>query len=359
MIISKTPYRISFFGGGTDYHTWYQENGGCVLSTTINHYSHVFARILPPFFEYKSKIITNVMEFVSNNTEIKNDITRSVLEYLRYEDGVEIFYHGDLPTKSGIGSSSTYTVGLLNALHALDGKISSKKNLACEAVHVEREIIKDNVGVQDQIAAAYGGFNKIIISKDGNFEVQPIIVPPDRLKNLQDHFLLFYTGVSRKASNIASKKMQSMKDKQKQLFDMQNMVDEAIGILTSNKTLNEFGYLLDKTWKLKRDLASGVTNGFIDDMYSRAIKSGAIGGKLLGAGGGGFILFFVEPEYHASVKESLKEFLWVPFNFEFSGSQILLCENQQYSFTSKTRRNFFHLPDNTNRLTKLNMIEYV
>lgn len=360
MIISKTPYRISFFGGGTDYHTWYQYHGGCVLSTTINHYAHIYARVLPPFFKYKSKVVTDEkMEFVSSNNDIQSDITRSVIKYLEFEDGVEIFHHGDLPVKSGIGSSSTYTVGLLNALNALGGNMSSKKNLACEAVHIEREIIQDNVGVQDQIAAAYGGLNKITIHKDGHFEVQPIIIQPDRLQDLQNHFLLFYTGVSRKASDIAGKKMQSIKDKQQQLFEMQRMVDKAIKILTSNVSLNEFGALLDQTWKLKRGLTAGISNDFIDEMYSRATKDGAIGGKLLGAGGGGFILFFVEPDNHAAVKEALKEFLWVPFNFEFSGSQIVLYENQRYSLTSKTRRNFFHLANKNNRLSKLNRIEHV
>jgi D-glycero-alpha-D-manno-heptose-7-phosphate kinase len=343
MIISRTPYRISFFGGGTDYHPWYQEHGAELLTTTINHYCYLTCRFLPPFFQHKSKVVWSKIESVDDHNTIEHPCVKSVLDYLHIDRGVEIHYQGDLPARSGLGSSSAFTVGLLHGLYALRGEMVSKRNLACDAVHIERDMMRESVGVQDQIQTAYGGLNRIHVNANGDFSVQPMILPAARLVELQKHLLLFFTGVSRTASNIAAEQIQSIPQKQQQLHRMQTMVSEAEKILTEGKNINHFGELLDEAWCLKRSLTQSISPAFIDTIYDTAKKAGATGGKLLGAGGGGFILFFIKPELQPQLMQALSELLLVPFAFENAGSQIIYYDNQQYSQTAMTRRDFMHL----------------
>lgn len=347
MIISRTPYRVSFFGGGTDYHTWYNNHGGAVLSTTINHYCYLTCRHLPPFFDEKHRIVWSQIEKVNNTVDIKHPAVRAVLQYMQENNGLEIHHTGDLPARSGLGSSSAFTVGLLNAMHALQGRMSNKRELACEAVHIERDILKENVGVQDQIATAYGGFNKITILQNGDFGVEPIILPQERLSALQSHFLLFFTGIARTASDIAEEQAKNVGNKKEELKAMRVLVDEAVDVVTHASDLNQFGRLLDETWQLKRSLSSKIAPQFVDDIYARARKAGAIGGKLLGAGGGGFMLFFAPPDLHAQIKKSLSDLLHVPFAFETGGSNVIFYSPSAYSSDTFTRRDFRHLQDNS------------
>jgi D-glycero-alpha-D-manno-heptose-7-phosphate kinase len=358
MIISRTPYRVSLFGGGTDYHTWYQEHGAAVLATTINHYCYLHCRLLPAFFKHKSRIVWSRVEEVLAHEDIQHPSVRAILEYLKIDQGIEINHQGDLPARSGLGSSSAFTVGLLNALYALHGNISSKRELACEAIHIERDILKENVGVQDQIETAYGGLNKIIIHADGNFDVTPLILPHNRLSVLQDHLLLFFTGVSRTASDIAGDKIKSIPKKQAELHGIRQMVDEAVKILSEGNDITDLGRLLHETWMLKRQISKSISPTFIDEIYERARKAGAIGGKLLGAGGGGFMLFFVKPEDKPQIYEALKDLLLVPFEFESSGSQIIFYDRMNFSQMSMNRRDYRHLTAEDNatkqpRLTRL------
>ncbi len=346
MIISRTPYRVSYFGGGTDYHTWYQEHGAAVLTTTINHYCYLICRLLPPFFNHTSRVVWSIVEEVASHDHIKHPSVKAVLDYFHINQGVEIHHHGDLPARSGLGSSSAFTVGLLNALYALQGRMVSKRDLACQAVHIERNVLKENVGVQDQIQTAFGGLNKIVVRTDGGFDVSPIILPQARLQEFKSHLLLFFTGVSRTASDIAGDKMKAIPQKKVELHRMQEMVDEAIKILCEDHDITEFGELLNETWQLKRQITSKISSNFIDDIYARAQAAGAIGGKLLGAGGGGFILFFAKPEDHPRILDALKDILLVPFDFEVGGSQIIFYDNLHYSQTAMTRRDFAHLHTN-------------
>lgn len=344
MIISRTPYRISFFGGGTDYHAWYREYGGAVLSTTINHYCYLTCRYLPPFFQEKTRIVWSKIEMVDDHNDIEHPAVRAVLQYFSGEmSGVEISHTGDLPARSGLGSSSSFTVGLLNSMNALHARMSNKRELACEAVHIERDILKENVGVQDQIAVAYGGFNKITILHTGDFVVEPVILPKERIKDLQSHFLLFFTGVSRNASDIAADQIKSLGNKKLELKAMRELVDEALDVVMHASDIKEFGRLLHATWQIKRSLSSGIAPQFVDDIYEKARQAGAIGGKLLGAGGGGFMLFFAPPEQHQAIKIALDDLLWVPFSFENAGSSIIFYDPNSYSLDSLNRRNFQHL----------------
>ncbi|PIR32834.1 MAG: kinase [Alphaproteobacteria bacterium CG11_big_fil_rev_8_21_14_0_20_44_7] len=374
MIITRTPYRISFFGGGTDYHTWYQEHGGAVLSSTINYYCTLISLYKPPFFEYKHRIVWSEIEGANTADEIKHPVVREVLKHLDVQKGVEIFHQGDLPARSGLGSSSSFTVGMLNAMYSLRGQLCTKQELAAEAVYVERELLKENVGVQDQIAAAYGGFNKIEISRDGSFQVTPLPVLPSRLAELKSNLLLFFTGISRNASDIAKDKMTSIPKKTAELNEMRKSVDVAIDLLTANGDLEDFGKLMHENWKLKRSLTDKISNSFIDDIYQKAMDSGATGGKLLGAGGGGFILFYVKPENQPKVLEALKDLLWIPFDFENKGSHVAFYSPSSFSHESMMRRDYAHLQldghsdnlkefmgsdkqKNAERLTKFNIIK--
>ena len=366
MIISRTPYRISYFGGGTDYHTWYQEHGAAVLSTTINQYCYLLCRTLPPFFEHKSRIVWSRVEEVAQHASIQHPAVRAVLEYLKINQGVEVNHQGDLPARSGLGSSSAFTVGLLHAMYALRGMMSSKRELACEAIHIERNVLKENVGVQDQIATAYGGLNKIIIQPDGNFDVSPIVLNNNRFNELHEHMLLFFTGVSRTASDIAGDKIHAIPNKKLELRRMFEMVEEAEKILGGPNEITDFGELLHESWMLKRQISHKISPPYIDEIYARARAAGAIGGKLLGAGGGGFMLFFVKPDDKPKVCEALSDLLLVPFNFESSGSQIIFYDHLQYSQMAVTRRDYLHLrnqefeeagPLNRERLTRLLTVE--
>lgn len=319
MITSSTPYRISLFGGGSDYPSWYTKNGGSVLSTTIDKFCYITARYLPPFFEEKSRIVWSKIEAVKENSEIEHNSVRACLQYLGIKEGVEIHHQGDLPARSGMGSSSAFTVGLLNALYALKGRAWTKP-LVYEAIKVEQQIMKENVGVQDQIAAAMGGFNHTTIYQDGTFLIKPV----DK-KNLEDYLLLFFTGVSRTASDIAIEQIKNHEkgNKESETKAMQGMVGEAINILQSRGNILAFGHLLHESWLLKRSLAGNITSPFIDDIYNRGREAGALGGKLLGAGGGGMMLFFAKPEDHDKIRWALKEFLYVPFKFSDKGSEII------------------------------------
>lgn len=323
MIISRTPYRISFFGGGCDYEPWYSKHGGAVLSTTINHHAYITVRYLPPFHPEKSRIVWSKIEAVKDNDDIEHPSVRAVLQHLKITDGVELHHTGDLPARSGLGSSSTFTVGALNALSVLQGKKFNKAGLALEAIYLERDVMKENVGIQDQIAAAYGGMNHTQIFQDGSYIVSP--VPDARLKELQDHLLLFFTGVSRTASNIAAEQTRNTAsgENDSQLRKMQDMVGYGIEILTGTKDICEFGKLLDWSWRLKQSLASNISTGLIDVMYNRALNAGAIGGKVLGAGGGGFMLFFAKPEDHDKIRVALSDYLHIPFKFENEGSKVI------------------------------------
>ncbi len=327
MIITRTPFRISFFGGGTDYPAWYRDHGGAVISVAINKYCYITCRYLPPFFNYKSRIVWSHIEHVSDHADILHPAVREVLQFLDIREGVEIHHNADLPSRSGLGSSSAFTVGLLNALHALQGKTIDQDALARVAIHVEQNVLKENVGTQDQVAAACGGFNKIEFSKEREFHCAPIVISPARLADLQAHLMLVFTGFSRTASIIVAEQVKNIPHKYSELRSIHQMVDEAMNILASERDITEFGRLLHESWKLKRSLSDKITNPKIDSMYEAACHAGAIGGKLLGAGGGGFLILFVKPERREGVRTQLSNLLEVPFRFEGSGSQVLSYNN--------------------------------
>lgn len=324
MIISRTPFRISFFGGGTDYPVWYKENGGAVLSTTINKYCYLNCREFPPFFDMKSRIVWAKIESVNSVDEIQHPSVREVIKFLNLHDmGIEVHHSADLPARSGMGASSSFTVGILNALYALKGEMANKRKLALDAIHVEQDLIKENVGSQDQAAAAYGGFNKIIFGGDNHIEVLPVGVPSQQLAELQDNLMLFFTGLTKLTTEITPEQIENIPKKATELNQMRELVDDAVKTLSSNGDIDNFGRLLHETWQLKRSLSSKITNKEIDDIYEAGMTAGALGGKLLGAGGGGFILFYVQPGNQEKVKEALKHLIHVPFKFESSGSQII------------------------------------
>jgi D-glycero-alpha-D-manno-heptose-7-phosphate kinase len=323
MIISRTPFRISFFGGGTDYPIWYRENGGAVLTSTINKYCYISCRYLPPFFEHKSRIIWSKMEYVKDISEIQHPSVRECLRFMKIDKGVEIHHDGDLPARTGIGSSSAFTVGLLHCLYALKGIMPTKRQLTLEAIRLEQEVMKENVGSQDQAEVAFGGFNLIEFGGREHIHVRPVTISSERLEFFQNHLMLFFTGFSRTASEIVAEQIKKTPQKTKELKLMREMVNTALEILNSNSDLLQFGKLLHESWQLKRSLSDMVSTPLIDDIYSTAIKAGALGGKLLGAGGGGFMLIFAQPELHPKIKEKFKNLLWVPFKLENLGSQII------------------------------------
>ena len=323
MIISRTPFRISFFGGGTDYPVWYKKNGGAVLSTTINKYCYLSCRVLPPFFKYKHRIVYSKQEMINKISEINHPSVRETVNFFNYKDGLEIHHQADLPARSGLGSSSAFTVGLINALGGLGGEIRTKRQLALDAMHIEQDLIKENVGSQDQTAAAFGGFNKIEFGGPSEIAVQPITLSEQRLNEFQSKLMLFFTDFSRDASMIAKNWIKNTPENKENLSAMNAMVDKSISILTRGKNMDDFGRMLDESWKIKRKLANGITNSEIDEIYKTGIRAGAIGGKLLGAGGGGFMLFYADAEAQPKIKEKLKKFLHVPFRFEYLGSQII------------------------------------
>ena len=326
MIISRTPFRVSFFGGGTDYPVWYRDHGGAVLATTMNKYCYISARYLPPFFEHRSRVVWSRIEQVKEVEEIQHPAVREVLKFLGIAEGIELHHDGDLPARTGLGSSSSFTVGLLHALYGLKGIMRSKKQLAAEAIHVEQERLREHVGSQDQVMAAFGGLNRLAFTTQDIFEVVPVIMGEERLSLLQDHLMLFFTGISRTASELAAEQIKATSRRGTELRRMAEMVDEAIGLLQGSEDLAAFGRLLDEGWRLKRSLTDKISTSEIDEMYEAARRAGAIGGKLLGAGGGGFLLLFVRPEEQAQVRESLGGLLHVPFRFERSGSRVIFYE---------------------------------
>lgn len=323
MIISRTPFRISFFGGGTDYPAWYKKNQGTVLSTTIDKYCYISLRYLPPFFPHKHRVVYSKIERVKNIDEILHPAVKGALQFLKIDKGIEIHHDGDLPAKTGMGSSSAFTVGLLNSLYALKGVMTSKSRLAREAIHIERDILKENVGSQDQMAVAHGGLNKISFNGDDDFKIEPLTIKEKKINELKNHLMLFFTGFSRIASNIAKNQIKNIPNRKKELSLMCQMVEEAIKILNEDKNIKNFGKLLHESWLLKKSLNDKISNSKIDSIYEKARQAGALGGKLLGAGGGGFMLLFVSPENQLKVRKALKGLLEVPFNFEKEGSQII------------------------------------
>jgi D-glycero-alpha-D-manno-heptose-7-phosphate kinase len=327
MIITRTPFRMSFFGGGTDYPAWYAEHGGAVLATSINKYCYITCRHLPPFFEHKHRIVHSLIENVQTIEQIKHPAVRAILGWAGCERGLEIHHDGDLPARSGLGSSSSFTVGLLHALAALEGRYASKEYLASTAIHVEQNVIGENVGSQDQVSAAYGGFNLVEFHRNGSFSAAPLILRQERLAEFESHLMLCFTGFSRIASEVAKSQIANLRERQAQLHRMREMVDEAIAILQSaNAPIEELGKLLHESWLCKRSLSDKVSTSDIDYLYEEAIKAGAIGGKIMGAGGGGFLMLFVKPELQDNVRERLKHLIHVPFKFEDGGSRVVMYQ---------------------------------
>jgi D-glycero-alpha-D-manno-heptose-7-phosphate kinase len=327
LVITRTPFRISFFGGGTDYPEWYLKNGGKVLATTIDKYCYISVRELPPFFDHKFRIVYSSIESVKKIDDIAHPSVKAVLNYHGCSQGLEIHHDGDLPARSGLGSSSSFTVGLVHALRAMEGKVSSKDHLAKDAIHIEQNLIGETVGSQDQISVSYGGLNKIDFHQNGTFDVEPVILPSNRRKVLSNHLMLFFTGFTRFASEIAESQINNMSNKSKELEKMSEMVDQAIDLLQDEQApIGAFGELLDRNWGYKRSLSNRITTPEIDNIYEKAKKAGAIGGKLLGAGGGGFMLLFVPPEKQANVREIINDLIFVPFEFDDSGSRIMLYQ---------------------------------
>lgn len=327
MIISRTPFRISLFGGGTDYPAWYRHHGGAVLGTTINKYCYISLRVLPPFFEHRHRIAYSKIETVREIAEIQHPAVRAVMQQLDIREGLEIHHDGDLPARSGLGSSSAFTVGLLNAIAALRGQMASARELALNALHIEQEVLRESVGSQDQIWAAYGGTNLIDFRPDGTFQVAPLIMAPDRRKELQASMMLYFTGLSRLAPEIAAKQIANFDAREKQLKTMAAMVPEAAAILSDDKRpLKEIGALLHESWQLKRQLADAVSTPAIDEIYEAGRAAGAIGGKLLGAGGGGFLLFFIDPAKRAALRKRLSKLIEVSVEIGSPGSKIVVYE---------------------------------
>jgi D-glycero-alpha-D-manno-heptose-7-phosphate kinase len=323
MVISRTPFRISFFGGGTDFPTWYREHGGTVLAATIDKYCYLTARYLPPFFEHRYRAVYSKIESTNEIDEISHPSVRETLRFMNMKRGIEIHHDGDLPARSGMGSSSAFTVGLLHALYAVKGQMAGKHQLALEAIHLEQEVLKETVGCQDQVMTAHGGVNQVIFSQSGEISVRPVILPQSRFDELSRHLMLVYTGVKRTSSDIATTYVTDIEARRRQLRIFKDLVNEALGLLTSQQDINGFGHLLHEAWLMKRNLSASVSNGFVDQIYDEARAAGALGGKLLGAGGGGFMLLFVPPEHQAQVKKVLSRLIIVPFEFDFMGSQII------------------------------------
>lgn len=337
MIITKTPFRMSFFGGGTDFSGFYNEYGGSVISTTFDKYCYVNVRHLPRFFDYYTELSYSKIERVTSIESIEHPAIREAMKFLDMHE-IRLTYEADLPARSGLGTSSSFAVGMLNAFYGLKGKHVDKKKLADEAIYLERILCKESGGIQDQIAASFGGLNRINFSTDG-YTVNPIIISSERKKQLNDNLMLFFTGFSRFSSDISKVQEGAMKDKTKQLLEMLNLVDDAEKVLTSNGDLNEFGKLLDYTWKLKRGITNKISNDSIDSLYAKAMKAGAIGGKLLGAGGGGFLLFYVESDKRKVVKEAMKDLLYVPFEFENSGTRVVHYTSESYALEDRIMEN--------------------
>lgn len=333
MIITQTPFRMSFFGGGTDMESFFTKYGGAVLSTTFDKYCYVNVRHLPRFFDYSTELSYSRTERVTDINAIEHPAIRNAMKMLDMHE-LRLTYEADLPARSGLGTSSSFAVGMLNAFYALKGKYADKKKLADEAIYLERVLCEEAGGWQDQIAASFGGFNRINFTTDGTYDVLPVIISTERKKTLNDNLMMFFTGFTRFSSdvqkaNAGSKETQEAKEKR--LLEMLALVDKAEHILTDKHTdLDDFGRLLDHTWKLKRQTGSAVSTNSIDDLYEKGMQAGALGGKLLGAGGGGFLVFYVQPEYQEAVKEAMKDLMYIPFKFEDGGTRVIHYTPETY-----------------------------
>ena len=330
MIITRTPFRISFFGGGTDYPVWYRQYGGAVLSTTIDKCCYITCRRLPPFFEFHSRVSYSKVENVNANTAIEHPSVRGCLQFMGMDEGVEIHHVADLPARTGLGTSSAFTVGLLLGLYALKNQMRDKHALALDAIHVEQDLLKEAVGAQDQTSAAYGGFNRINFNSDNSLDVKRVLAPANRLADLEQHLALYFTGFSRTASEIAQEQLRVTPQKKNELETMLSMVSEAESIITDPaRSLDEFGRLLHQGWQIKRSLTQKISSNSIDEIYQAGLDAGALGGKLLGAGGGGFMLFYVPPERKQALRARLKKLLCVPFSFSGRGSHVVVYEPEE------------------------------
>lgn len=328
MVVSRTPFRISFFGGGTDYPNWYREHGGAVLATTIDKYCYLSCRYLPPFFEHRIRVVYSKIELCQSLDEIQHPAVREVLRFLDCRRGLEVHHDGDLPARSGMGTSSSFTVGLLHAMHALRSEFVGKNQLMRESIHVEQDLLGEAVGSQDQVLAAFGGFNHVKFHTTGDITVHPVILPPERLAELQSHLMLFYTGIRRTAADVAATFIHKLHDRRRHLRIISDLVKEALSVLSGPGDLQQFGELMHEGWLAKQSLSDAVSNAAINGLYEEARAAGAVGGKLLGAGGGGFMVLFVPPERQDDVIEKLDKCLHVPFRFEFSGSQIVFYDQE-------------------------------
>lgn len=329
MIITKTPFRMSFFGGGTDMESYFRENGGAVLSTTFDKYCYVNVRHLPRFFDWSTELTYSKIEKVSNTEDIQHPAIRNAMKMLDMHE-IRLTYEADLPARSGLGTSSSFAVGMLNAFYALKGTYADKKKLADEAIYLERVLCQEAGGWQDQIAASFGGFNRINFNADG-YEVFPIIISPERKKQLNDNLIMFFTGFTRFSSDIQKANKSSDKNKYAQLRQIYELVDKAEQILVDKtKDLDDFGRLLDTTWKLKRRTGAAISTESIDGLYTKGIEAGALGGKLLGAGGGGFLVFYVQPEKQDAVRWAMRDLMHIPFRFENNGTRVIYYTPESY-----------------------------
>lgn len=333
MIITKTPFRMSFFGGGTDMESFFIKHGGAVLSTTFDKYCYVNVRHLPRFFDYSTELSYSRTERVTSIEDIEHPAVRNAMKMLDMHE-IRLTYEADLPARSGLGTSSSFAVGMLNAFYALKGKYADKRKLADEAIYLERVLCEEAGGWQDQIAASFGGFNRINFNTDGTYDVLPVIISPERKNNLNDNLMMFFTGFTRFSSDVQKANAgtkETQEAKEKRYLEMMSLVDKAEQILTDQNTdLDNFGRLLDYTWKLKKQTGSAVSTNSIDALYEKGIQAGALGGKLLGAGGGGFLVFYVQPEYQEAVKEAMKELMYIPFRFEDGGTRVIHYTPEAY-----------------------------
>lgn len=333
MIITQTPFRMSFFGGGTDMESFFIKHGGAVLSTTFDKYCYVNVRHLPRFFDYSTELSYSRTERVTSIEDIEHPAIRNAMKMLDMHE-IRLTYEADLPARSGLGTSSSFAVGMLNAFYALKGKYADKKKLADEAIYLERVLCEEAGGWQDQIAASFGGFNRINFNTDGTYDVLPVIISPERKKNLNDNLMMFFTGFTRFSSDVQKANAgtkETQEAKEKRYLEMLSLVDKAEQILTDkNINLDDFGRLLDHTWKLKKQTGSAVSTNSIDALYEKGMQAGALGGKLLGAGGGGFLVFYVQPEYQEVVKEAMKELMYIPFRFEDGGTRVIHYTPETY-----------------------------
>ena len=331
MIITKTPFRMSFFGGGTDMEEYFREHSGAVLSTTFDKYCYVTVRHLPRFFDYSSELSYSRMERVTAVDDIQHPAIRNAMKMLDMHE-LRLTYEADLPARSGLGTSSSFAVGMLNAFHSLKGAYADKRRLADEAIYLERVLCAEDGGWQDQIAASFGGFNRIDFSANG-YAVRPLIISPQRKETLNNNLMMFFTGFTRFSSEVQKANAAGKQDKWEQLKQMYQLVDQAERVLTDkNSDLDEFGQLLDYTWKLKRQTGSAVSTEEIDRLYAKGIAAGAIGGKLLGAGGGGFLVFYVPQEKQEMVRRARSDLLYIPFRFENGGTQVVYYSAEDFDF---------------------------